>query len=75
MFQKYDFKKKMLKSSDLKVYFQQNPKEKEVLIKEVTQLKRKINHEAVTISEIVAMYLVAESLKRGYEEQMKEVKK
>ena len=33
LFQKYDFKKKMLKSSDLKEYFQQNPKEKEVLIK------------------------------------------
>ena len=35
MFQKYDFKKKMIKSPDLKEYFQQNPKEKEVLIKEI----------------------------------------
>jgi hypothetical protein len=33
MFQKYDFKKKILKSPDLKTHFEQNPKEKEVLIK------------------------------------------
>ena len=44
LFQKYDFKKKMLKSPDLKEYFEENSKEKEVLIKEVSDLKKRITH-------------------------------
>jgi len=44
LFQKYDFKKKILRSPDLKAHFDENSKEKEVLIKEIKELKEKINH-------------------------------
>ena len=66
MFQKYDFKKKILRSPDLKAHFDENPKEKEVLIKEIKELKEKINHETVTLSEYIPSYLVPECLKNSY---------
>ena len=75
LFQKYDFKKKMLKSPDLKDYFEQNPHERDLLLKEVIELKKKINHEGVTIRELVPPYLDRESRRSGYEQKTKEVTK
>ena len=57
-FQKLDFKKKMLKSPDLKDYFVEHPQEKSTLIQSIHQLKKQIDQEAVTISSYVPLYLV-----------------
>lgn len=56
----------MLKSPDLKKYFEENQKEKEVLIKEISSLKKRINSETITLSEYVPPYLVPEILKNAY---------
>ena len=66
-FQKLDSKKKMLKSPDLKDYFVQHPQEKSSLIQSIHQLKKQIDHESVTISSFVPIYLVPESLRPSYE--------
>lgn len=66
LFQKLDFKKKMLRSPDLKVYFAENPKEKEVLIKEINKLRKKIDADGVKVSAFVPEYLVPECLKAAY---------
>lgn len=67
MFQSLDFKKKMIKSPDLKEYFEEHPNEKQTLIKEMNNLRNKINQETVTISKYVPAYLVPECLKSSYE--------
>ena len=58
LFQKLDFKKKMYRSPDLKTYFLENPKEREVLIKEINKLRKKIDSDGVKVSDVVPSYLV-----------------
>ena len=70
LFQQLDFKKKMLRSPDLKSYFAENPKEKEVLVKEINRLRKKIDSDGVRMSEIVPEYLVPECLKASYQEKV-----
>lgn len=71
----YDLKRKIIKSPDLKQYFDENPKEKEVLVKTVNTIHRKLENGKVTISEFVPSHLVPECLKAAYEEQLKSVPK
>ncbi len=40
----------MLKSPDLKEYFDQNKKERDVLIKAINDIRKKLDYDKVTIS-------------------------
>jgi isochorismate hydrolase len=40
----------MYRSPDLKSYFAENPKEREVLIKEINKLRKKIDSDGIRIS-------------------------
>lgn len=70
LYQQLDFKKKMLRSPDLKSYFVENPKEREVLVKEINRLRKKIDSDGVRVSEVVPEYLVPDCLKASYKERM-----
>ena len=48
----------MYRSPDLKTYFSENLKEREVLIKEINRLRKKIDSDGVTVSDVVPSYLV-----------------
>ena len=50
LFTELDFKKKMLKSPDLKTHFQENPKEREILIKGINTLRTKMDQNKAVIS-------------------------
>lgn len=71
----FDLKRKILKSPDMKAYFEENPKEKEVLLKAINALGKKIENGKVVISQFVPSYLVPECLKAAYEEQIKNMPK
>ena len=71
LFQQLDFKKKLLRSPELREELEQNNKEREVLVKAINDLRKKIDHSKVTISEYVPEYLVPQCLKVAYDEKMK----
>jgi ATP-dependent RNA helicase DDX56/DBP9 len=71
LYRQLDFKKKLLKTPELKEQFQTNAKEREVLVKAINDLRKKIDHRKVTLSEFVPEYLVPECLKASYGEQVK----
>lgn len=71
MYQQLDFKKKLLKTPELKEEFDQNHKERQVLMKSINDLRKKIDHSKVMISQFVPEYLVPECLKASYQEKMK----
>ena len=57
-FQKLDFKKKLLRSPDMKTYFVENPKERDTLIKEINKLRKKIDSDGVKVGAFVPDYLI-----------------
>ena len=71
LFRQLDFKKKLLKTPELKEQFESNGKEREVLVKAINDLRKKIDHGKVAISEYVPEYLVPECLKASYAEKIK----
>lgn len=71
LFQQLDFKKKVLRSPELKQQLTQNTKERDLLVKSINDLRKKIDHNKVTLSEFVPEYLVPECLKHSYAEKMK----
>ena len=71
----FDLKRKILKSPDMKPYFEENPKEREVLVKTINSLSKKLENGKVTISQFVPSYLVPECLKAAYEDQLKNMPK
>jgi ATP-dependent RNA helicase DDX56/DBP9 len=50
LYQQLDFKKKLLKTPELKEEFESNSKEREVLVKSINDLRKKIDHGKVLIS-------------------------
>lgn len=50
LFRQLDFKKKLLKTPELKEQFESNGKERDVLVKAINDLRKKIDHSKVTIS-------------------------
>ena len=71
LYQQLDFKKKVLRSPELKQQFSQNTKERDLLVKSINDLRKKIDHNKVTLSEFVPEYLVPECLRHSYAEKMK----
>lgn len=70
LFRQLDFKKKLLKTPELKDQFASNGKEREVLVKAINDLRKKIDHGKVNISEYIPDYLVPECLRSSYQEKM-----
>ena len=58
LFQQLDFKKKLLKTPELKEEFESKGKERDVLVKNINDIRKKLDHGRVTISEFVPEYLV-----------------
>ena len=71
MYRQLDFKKKLLKTPELKEQFESNGKERDALVRNINDLRRKIDHGKVLLSEFVPEYLVPECLKASYQEKMK----
>jgi ATP-dependent RNA helicase DDX56/DBP9 len=53
LYQQLDFKKKLLKTPELKEEFESNSKEREVLVKSINDLRKKLDHTKVLLSEFV----------------------
>lgn len=71
LFRQLDFKKKLLKTPELKEQFHSNAKERDALVKAINDLRKKIDHGKVTLSQLIPEYLVPECLKASYQEKMK----
>lgn len=71
LFRQLDFKKKLIKTPELKEQFEANGKERDALVKAINDLRRKIDHGKVTISDFVPEYLVPECLKASYQEKVR----
>lgn len=71
LYQQLDFKKKLLKTPELKQEFEGSGREREVLVKAINELRKKIDHGKVNISDFVPEYLVPECLRAAYAEKMK----
>jgi ATP-dependent RNA helicase DDX56/DBP9 len=67
LYRQLDFKKKLLKTPELKDQFESNGKEREVLVKSINDLRKKIDHGNVTLSDFIPDYLVPECLKASYQ--------
>ena len=72
-----DFKKKLLKSKDMKDYFQKNVAERESLVQDIQKLSKQIKEHAVRCEMEVPEYLVPDVIKqfRKKNEQMHQEKK
>ena len=71
MFRQLDFKKKLLKTPELKDQFESNGKERDALVRNINDLRRKIDHGKVLLSDFIPDYLVPECLKASYQEKLK----
>lgn len=53
LYRQLDFKKKLLKTPELKEQFDSNGKERDALVKAINDLRNKIDHGKVNLSEFI----------------------
>lgn len=70
MYRQLDFKKKLLKSPQLKEELDQQQGQRQTLVDEINALRKKIDHGQVVLPEVVPEYMVPECLKAAYQQQM-----
>ena len=74
MYRQLDFKKKLLKSPQLKEQLDQQQEQRQSLINDINSLRKKIDHGQVALPELIPEYLVPECLKTVYQQQMVQMK-